>query len=151
MESHIEEPAARPLDAITEARVAAADRLITPWWYHPVLGLLIGGYLIVVTIGGLLTRILAMLAFFAALWLLMTAYRRMTGVWISGFAPGAPKRWAYALGGLAVATMVISYACYQITGRLWPTLALAAVAAVGTIVFGRRFDADLRERLRAGS
>ena len=35
--------AAAALDLVAASRAALADRLVTPWWYHPALGVLVGG------------------------------------------------------------------------------------------------------------
>jgi hypothetical protein len=82
---------------------------------------------------------------------LMEIYRRVTGVWISGYGAGRASRWAIALGTLMVAAMAASYSIVSWTELTWPVWCLAAVVLVATVVLGRRFDTALRAQLRAGA
>jgi hypothetical protein len=41
----LDAPAA--LNAVARARADVADRLVTPWWYHPILGVLIAQHALV--------------------------------------------------------------------------------------------------------
>jgi hypothetical protein len=147
MENH----EADPLTVIAEARAAVADRLVTPWWYHPILGLLLAGYVVGLSFGGTLVRAIVVAVFVLACFALMQAYRRVTGVWISGFEAGRASRWAQALSALAVITLTAGWAIADFSDLTWPVWVLAAAAFVGTIVLGRQFDVALRAQLRAGA
>jgi hypothetical protein len=139
-----------PLAMITEARATVADRLTTPWWYHPILGLLLASYVVAVGLGSTLVKALAVVLLIAACGALASTYRRLTGVWISGFEAGRAGRWAKALGGLVGAVTVVAWIVASWTELSWPAWGLAAVAFVSTVVLGRRFDTALRAQLRAG-
>lgn len=145
MESH----AAEQLAAISEARAAVADRLITPWWYHPVLGLLLAGYVVAMGLGASVVKMVAGLLFALGCVLLGNAYRRLTGVWVSGFDAGRASRWAFALGALIGVTALSAWALSAYTDLRWPVWALAAAGFAGTVFLGRRFDEALRAQLRA--
>ncbi len=138
------------LAIIAEARAAVADRLITPWWYHPVFGLLLAGYVLGVSLGDTNAKLTTSLMFFTACLVLATAYRRLTGVWVSGFDAGPAGRWAKALGAVLGVTAAAGWAITSWTDLSWPAWCLAAVALIAGIGLGRRFDTALRAQLRAG-
>ncbi|PRY68484.1 hypothetical protein B0I08_104186 [Glaciihabitans tibetensis] len=137
--------------AIDAGRAAAADRLITPAWYHPVLGLLGGGYVVAITIGNTLTMIVAIVVFLVALPLMISAYKRQTGVWIWGFGAGKASRWTYLLGALMLASAGAMFYFHDVVGIDWPAWLLGAVIVVLVILLGRQFDKAVRAQLRAAS
>lgn len=136
------------LAAIADARRAAADRLVTPWWYHPVLGLLFIGYVAAVSLGGTLVMLGGLAVFFGGLYLLMAAYRRTTGIWLWGYQGGRATPWAYAMGavgGLGAAGAIgLSYAD---VGDRW-IWTVAVVMGLTIVVMGRQYDRVLRADLR---
>lgn len=139
------------LTAIARARAAAADRLVTPWWYHPILGALLAGQLVAFSFGGTLVRLAGLAVLLAGIAVLVRAYTRLTGVWISGYDAGPASRWAYAMGAVTAVCFVISFLVARTTSLVWPTWCLAAVVLLGVVVLGHRFDAALRAQLRAGA
>jgi hypothetical protein len=147
----MENEGAEQLAIIAETRAAVADRLITPWWYHPALGLMLAGYTVGLSLGGTAVRFAAVALFLAGCGVLVTVYRRRTGVWISGFDAGRASRWAKALGALAGVALAASWSIAYWTDLTWPVWCLAAVAFAGAVLLGRRFDTALREQLRAGA
>ena len=151
MESDAALPPQDQLAMIAEARAAAADRLVTPWWYHPILGFLLAGYVVALSLGDTVVKVVALPVFLGGLGLLVHAYRRLTGVWISGFEAGPAGRWAYAMGGAIAVAMVGSLAISWTTSLAWPTWVLAGLLFAAVIVVGRRFDVALRAQLRAGA
>ena len=151
MENQRREHASEALTAIAEARAAAADTLVTPWWYHPILGLLLGAHVVVFSLGTMLIQAVGLVLFLAGLALLVRAYRRLTGVWISGFDAGRASRWAYAIGGVTGLLLLASWIVVRTTSLVWPTWGLAALLCVGVVILGRRFDLALRAQLRAGA
>jgi hypothetical protein len=146
----MESKSAEDLAVVAEARAAAADRLVTPTWYHPILGLLIAGYVLGLSLGGATVRLITCLLFAVGCLTLVTAYRRLTGVWVSGFEAGPASRWAKALGLLVGVLLAAGWAITYWTHLSWPAWCLAAVAFVACIVLGRKFDTALRAQLRAG-
>ena len=138
------------LDLVAGARQAAADRLITPWWYHPILGLLAAQLVLGYALGGAVARFGCLAVFFIGITALVQAYRRATGMWISGLRPGRSRRSAIALGALLGICLIGAVVAHEATDAWWPAALLACVALGGTILLGRRFDAVLRSELRAG-
>lgn len=84
--------AAAELAALRADRSALAERVVQPWWYDVLLGLLVfvffGSYAThdwwliggAWALGGL------------GIWGLVTVYRRRTGLWVSGYRPGPTQR-----------------------------------------------------------
>jgi hypothetical protein len=139
------------LALVAQARSAAADRLVTPWWYHPILGLLVAAYVIVFSCGSTLWRAIGAVLFVASAALLARTYRAVTGVWIWGHDAGRASRWAYAAGAAIAAAMVTSWLIASSTTLIWPTWSLAALAWIAVILLGHRFDTAPRAQLRASA
>lgn len=133
---------------VGDARRSAADRLTTPWWYHPVLGLLLAAYVMAFSSWNRVVISITVPLVFVGIGALVYAYRRRTGVWISGFSAGRASRWAYAVGGLAAICMVAAVGIAYWTSLVWPSWCLAAVAWLAVIVIGRKFDTAVRAQLR---
>ncbi len=151
MESDDARYAAEALTTIADSRAAAADRLVTPWWYHPVLGLLVAGYVVALSFGGTIVRIVAVVLFMAGTWFLVRTYARVAGVWISGFEAGRASRWAYTMGGVMAAGLLASLVIAETTSLVWPTWCIAALLFLAVVLLGRRFDVALRAELRSGA
>lgn len=136
------------LKAVADARRAAADRLVTPWWYHPILGALFAGYAVTIALGNAWVLLAGLVVFFAGLALLVGAYRRRTGIWLSGFEAGGATKWAYLMGvvgGLGiVAAVLLSYTDMS-DAWVW---AVAVVMGAAIIPIGRTYDRELRADLR---
>ncbi|MDP9793565.1 hypothetical protein J2S43_002077 [Catenuloplanes nepalensis] len=144
------DPAAQ-LAAISEARSTLADRLVTPWWYHPVLGLAAAGFVVGYGFGNTVVRLASALAFILVCLGLAHVYKRRAGVWVSGLDAGRAGRWAKATGALVGITAITAWAIGSYTGLDWLIWCIAAFAFVAAVVVGRRFDAALRAQLRAGA
>ena len=149
MESNHIDPS-QSLQDIADAQDAAATRLTTPIWYHPILGLLAASYLIAFALGSTKVHSVALIMFLAGIAALIQAYRRSTGMWISGFGAGKASRWAYALSALFVASFATAKISYEVADLQWPTWVAAAAVVVGTIVLGHLFDNAVRKQIRQG-
>ena len=139
---------------VDAARRSVAARLITPWWYHPILGAIIAA---IVLVGALdlptLVRLPVALAGAVGIGLLVGIYQRVTGLWVDlrNLGPTSRKWWlAYA----AIVAVVVGASLIPTAtaGALpsWMAVLLAGVALVATIVLGRGVDSALREEIRTG-
>jgi len=133
------------IEAVNRAQADLADRLVTPWWYHPGLGLIEATFVVSM---GLPTwwRLAAVVVAIAGLGVLVRAYSRLTGLGMS---------WQYArqAGGWVMALVVIVLAALAVVllvGHPLVTAAAAVVVFVATVVLGRRTDRAIRDRLRRG-
>lgn len=151
MESQLSpEEAQAALAAVQESRADVADRLITPWWYHPVLGLLVGALIAVATSGVEFSTLLGVLAVYAVgVYLLMSAYRRKARVWMSGFNGGPRAR--RSLTWLLVVTLaiVIAGSVFSIGLEIrWTALLTGLAVALTMTLWGRGYDRVVRAELR---
>ncbi|MWB98990.1 hypothetical protein [Agromyces seonyuensis] len=143
------DPAAGARDALASLEADAvhlADRVITPWWYHPILAVLVA----LIMTGLLLppfgtaactaTGILGMV-------LLMRAYGRVSGVVITQAAGPRGRALLWALVGiLAAAFIAVVVIANSGASGWWAALAIVPTA-VAVIVLGRRYDDSLRREL----
>ena len=130
------------LAAIAGQRHEAAERLVTPWWYHPTLGVLVGA-LVASQAAPTTVRIPVLVGFFVGLAVLVRAYQRLPGLWVSGYRRGPAGRVTVALVVANLAAVLVAI----LLGGWWAVA--AGVAVVGaTIVLGRAFDEALRAELR---
>lgn len=145
MENQARDEARAALAAIDAGRTAAAERLVSPLWYHPILGILVAGYLAAVASRSVIVTFVALPIFFAGVFALVSVYKKITGLWISGFNAGRASWWAAAMG--AVLAILFGLACAQV----WSVWAAATTAFIAVNVFGLLFDRTLRASLRAGT
>lgn len=151
MESQMAPREARAaLEAVADSRAEMADRLVTPWWYHPTLGILLGGLMAVIGVG-VPTAVFwaSMVLYFGGILALAGAYRRMTGIWVDGFGIGPrSRRSATRLGATAIALALVG-AVFGLGFDLpWVPVGCGVVLAAVMTVWGRRFDTILRDELR---
>jgi hypothetical protein len=146
MESISADDARRSLDSIGASRRDVADRMTTPAWYYPVLGLLVAQMVLAYgLVGDLLAVLSALVVVVGSGWLVRT-YSGHTGLCITRPAGplGAVALAAFAVG-LAAPVLVVTLAGDLAAGVV---LALAAVALVSTVVLGPVYDACYRADLR---
>jgi hypothetical protein len=151
MESQLSpQEAQAALAAVERSRSDIADRLYTPWWYHPVLGVLVGGLITVALAGlGFTVLIPVLIAYAAGLAALVTVYRRKAGVWVYSHEGGPKSRRSVHRFGAAMLGVVIIGAAFAIGMELvWAAPATGLVVAVSLAIWGRHFDKVLRAELR---
>ncbi len=145
--SHVSADEARAqLGALALDRAALADRLVTPAWYHPALAALV-----FVFIAGAASErlwIVSFTVYCAGLVWLTTTYRNITGMWANGWTRLGGRGLAAGLFAILIAAIAISYAVRFDRLPWWWALVSAAVAALGTLWIGPRFDAACRAALR---
>jgi hypothetical protein len=138
------------LGVIAAQQRALADRLVTPWWYHPVLGLLQGGMVLVLASWSVPVLLGGTVVYSLGVGLLVGAYQRLTGVWVQGLRAGRPGRISVALG-VSFAVMAAAAVAARALGATWFAFVAAALVFVATVVLGRWFDQELRAELRGGA
>jgi hypothetical protein len=144
--------AAAQLAALHSDRAQLAERVVPPWWYDPCLGLVVFVLVSAISLRN------AGWVYFAALgvgllglWALVTAYKRITGLWVSGFRRGRTRRvvrvWVSGYLAVAVAGLVAD----QEFGVRWAMIAAGAVLGVALTFLGRWWTriyvTELREEL----
>ena len=151
MESHPGRPDVTPedastsLDLVDQARADLADRLVTPRWYHPILGLIEAALVASLGVPSPWRLILLVLGL-AGLAAVVRAYTRSTGLGVGGDYLRLAGGWVAGLLGV----ILVAMAAVLLLDQPWVTVVAAVGALVATIVLGRRADAMVRIRLRAG-
>ena len=140
-----------PLDDVAAARNAAADRLVSPWWYHLVLGTVMAAYVVATSFQNPWVTLPAVVVLLVVVRVLMSAYQRLTGVWVDGLAPGPQRRWTFVMAAVLVVAMLTGIFLPRLADVCWPTYVIAALLVPATVVLGRRFDETLRRSLREGA
>jgi hypothetical protein len=144
-----DEDALRMLAEVQAANNEMAKRAKAPVWYHPALGLLMGGlaavqaapigwqygYFVVVGVG---------------LWLLVKAYTRKTGMWIYGYRAGRTRIVAVALATLTGATMLTSGWLFHFKHITFAPFVAGGIVAVAATVAGFVWEAAFRRDMREG-
>ena len=143
--------AAAELAALDAERAALADRVVQPWWYDALLGLLVAGFISSYSTRNAWVILGAVLVLLVGLRGLMAAYRRISGVWVSGLRPGATQRavtvWFVVYAVVVAAAAVFEYGL-EIRGAMVVAgivlgVAIAAISQWRT----RIYVADLRGEL----
>lgn len=140
--------AAEALAAVEVTREQLADRLVTPVWYHPTLGLLAGGLIASAELDDLALFLAALLVYAVGCGVLVSSYRRLTGVWVSGMRRGPAGRISVLLVGTLYVIAGVAALLGLALGVPGAFLAGGVVAFVAVVVLGRRFDEALRRELR---
>ncbi|MFB2584533.1 hypothetical protein [Herbiconiux liukaitaii] len=127
-----------------------ADRIVTPAWYHPILGLITAVLVGAQALPDAWPMIVIALAI-VAIPVLTTTYTRRYGVAVS--KPAGPRGRRLMLGLLAVliAGMASTLALKLLGLEPWWALLPAAVTFLATVILGRRFDDALRQEITAPS
>lgn len=149
MENKSAQEAREALAAVEDARASAADRLLTPGWYHPILGLLAAVFVVAMTISGTWVTIGVAVVYFIGLGILMGVYKQKTGLWINGLRAGKASWWTLPLMLIMIAGMGGAYYLHVEKGLHWPGWVAGAVVFAAVNVFGRLFDGALRADLRS--
>src|SRR4051812_20062510 len=132
------ESAAAELTALRAAREQMAERVVPPWWYDPALGVVVFLLVSAVSLRDAGWWYFAALgAGLAGLWALVTAYKRITGVWVSGLRRGRTARviWVwFAVYAVVVAAALIAEFVFDVRGAV---VVAGAVLGVAITFLGR--------------
>jgi hypothetical protein len=135
--------AAAQLAALDADRAALADRVLQPWWYDVLLGLLLFGFLASYAFDSLWVTFPALIVFCAGLGALVAAYKRISGVWanVGGRVMGL---WA----ALVLLVLVPAFVLAEGFDQHWVMVPAGAVLGVAVAVlsrlWGRAWVAELR-------
>lgn len=141
--------AARILAEVEAANADLARRARAPVWYHPALGLLLGG-LVAVQGQSILLIIGFYLVFVIGLALLVRAYKRHTGMWVSGYRAGRTRWVAVGLAVLTALSIPLSAWLVREHALVAAPFIIGAVAAGVVTIGGFVWEAAFRRDLRDG-
>nr|NLD40101.1 hypothetical protein [Actinomycetales bacterium] len=144
--------AADALRDIESARASTATQMATPWWYHPILAVILSTATLIIGLElenavslGILTGMLV------AIGLLTAAYRRATGGWISYRQVGPRSRpvW-YAYAGSMVVLIILAVTANHVLGLPWVAWMAAGFVFLGTVAAGPVMDRRVLQDIAAG-
>jgi hypothetical protein len=144
--------AAAQLAALQVAREKMAERVVPPWWYDPALGVVVFLLVSAVALRDAGWWYFATLAVaVGGLWALVSAYKRITGVWVSGMRRGrtapALRVW-FAAYAVVVAAALVADLVFDVRGAM---VVAGAVLGVTITFLGRwwmrLYVAELRGEL----
>ena len=136
------------LDALSRDRGELANIAVTPSWYRPALAGLV--FIFIAGAGSERFWVLTFAAYGVGLAWLVTAYRNLTGIWVSGWQVKGSRTWALVLFVVMLAGVITSLVVRRGQLDWWWALVAGAVAALTTLWVGPRFDRALRDSLRSG-
>lgn len=143
------EDALRMLAEVEAAGEDLAERAKAPAWYHPALGLLMGGLCAVQA-----APVPGMFAYYAVfivgLILLVRAYIKRTGLWINGYRAGRTRWVAVGLAMITTGLMLLSAWLFHTRKETLAPLVFAGLIAVIVTIGGYVWQAAFRADLRAG-
>ncbi|MBI1686172.1 hypothetical protein [Caulobacter hibisci] len=141
--------AARMLAEVQAANADLARRAKAPTWYHPALGLLMGG-LVAVQGQPIVLMLGYYLVFLVGLMLLVGVYKRHTGLWINGYRAGRTRWVAVGLAVAAGLSLLLSAWLVRDQGLVAAPFVIGAVVAVVVTIGGFVWEAAFRRDLRDG-
>ncbi|NGM49336.1 hypothetical protein G5B46_06935 [Caulobacter sp. 602-2] len=141
--------AARMLAKVEAVSTDLARRARAPIWYHPALGLLMGG---LVAVQGQSFPVLIgyYLIFLLGLALLVRAYKRHTGMWVSGYRAGRTRWVAVGLAVLTALSLLLSAWLAREHALVAAPFVIGALAAGVVTIGGFVWEAAFRRDLRDG-
>lgn len=123
-----------------------AARVVTPWWYHPALGVIVAA-LAASQAFPVAAAIITVAIGISLLPVLTIVYARRYGLSPSRPAGRRSRLLLAATLGVLVAAMLASLAIRILSLSTWWVLVPAALAFCATIVLGRRYDDALRDEV----
>jgi hypothetical protein len=143
--------AAAELAALDADRAALADRVVQPWWYDALLGLLVAGFISSYSTRNVWVVLGAVLVLALGLRGLMAVYRRITGMWVSGLRPGPTQRairvWFVVYAVVVAAAAVFEYGLEIRGAMVVAGIVLGVAIAVISQWWTRIYVAELRGEL----
>lgn len=123
-----------------------AGQIVTPWWYHPVLGVIVAAFAGSPALSG--TASIWIVAIGIVLLPVLTiTYGRRYGVSTTQPAGPRSKRLLLAMLTVLILAMVSSLAIKLLAMSAWWGIVPAVLAFFATVVLGRRYDGVLRAEL----
>lgn len=131
------------LAALDADRAALADRVVPPWWYDVTLGLLLFGFVASYAFDSPWVTFPALAVFGACLAAMVTAYTRITGVWVN-----IDARSMLVWTGIVLTVLVPAFVLAEGYGHHWVMVPAGAVLGIAVALMGRRWSRAYAAELR---
>jgi hypothetical protein len=135
--------AAAQLATLQADRASLADRVVPPWWYDVSLGSLLGCFLASYAFQSKWVTLSATLVLVVGLNVLVSAYRRITGVWLNIDARGMALFCAVYLP-----VLIGAFVLAEGFDQYWVMVPAGVILGVATTLVGRRWNRALAAELR---
>ncbi len=136
---------------VEASRVAIADRVVTPWWYHPALGIIQASLVLNIAFAKGVVSVLLTLLAVAGIGVLVRVYTSRYGLWLGPDQLGPRSRRVFrAIVAVTVAGLALGIAHTVGAAPSWVAILGAGITLVGTTVLGPRLDERWRDEVRAG-
>ncbi|MGO3147690.1 MAG: hypothetical protein ACTIJ6_08425 [Leucobacter sp.] len=126
-----------------------AERIVTPPWYHPLIGLIVAVLVLSQALPGSYSLLL-MVPPLVALPILAITYTQKYGVSLTRPTGPHSKRFLYAMITVLVLTMIAAALIKLNNVSLWWVCIPVVVATTAVVVLGRRYDSALRTEVAEG-
>lgn len=130
------------LAQVQSGRDAAARRVITPWWFHPLLGAALAGMFAAFSLRGPVVVMVLVLSL-AAQGALYALYRRLTGLWVNTWHVDGMRAPAAAATVVALLVASVGVALDQGLDVRGAAAVAGVVLGVAYVVFWRWVDRRL--------
>ena len=127
-----------------------AERIVTPAWYHPVLGLIVAVLVVSQALPGAYSLLL-MVPTLIALPILAITYNQKYGFSLTRPTGTRSKRLLYAMITILVLALIAAALIKLNDVALWWVCIPAVVASTAVFVLGRRYDGALRKEVSEGT
>ena len=127
-----------------------AARIVTPTWYHPVLGVITAVFAGALALPGA-WPVMAVATGIVAIPVLTPTYTRRYGVAVSKPVGPHSRRLLRVMIAVLIAAMMSALALKLLGIDPWWALVPAAITFATTVVVGRRYDDALRQEIAAPS
>ncbi len=136
-DADVTDSAARAALAQVEAgRVAAARRVSTPWWFHPLLGAALAAMLAALSLPGPAVAVVLVLAL-AAQVALYALYRRLTGLWVNTWHVEGMRRVTTAATAVSLLLCVLGVGLDRGAGVRGAAAITGVVLGLGYVIYWR--------------
>jgi hypothetical protein len=140
------EAARAALEALAVDRGGLAERVWTPWWYHPSLGLIVAVFVGSPAVRDPAAHSMLVAAGCVGLVFLMLGYKRVTGLSVSS-AAGPRSRARIVVVMVAVGVLFVASMVLAATGNEPWVLATTVTVFLVCLIAGRGYDRIYRQEL----
>lgn len=147
---HDRDAARAALSALDADGARLAQQVTTPWWYHPILGVIVALIIIGVAHPGALGFGLVVIGVIG-IPVLVRAYTLRTGVWISQAAGPATRQLQRVLMVVYIVLVAAALALRLTELSTWWALIPALSGLLFTWAMGPLYDRELRRELAAST
>lgn len=121
---------------VEAGRSAAARRVSTPWWFHPLLGAALAAMLAALSLRGPAVAVVLVLAL-AAQVALYALYRRLTGLWVNTWHVEGMRRVTTAATAVSLLLCVLGVGLDRGAGVRGAAAITGVVLGLGYVIYWR--------------